>query len=172
MGQTTREIQQSDMLILWEELAPLWDQHLISSEGNILPPPQSTQLPSTKLLKVNYQASCLWAFGRHSRSISNPLQIWPTSPGSGVPSCASPPAFYQTPPAARSSAGTTVTRNMSVSRSLLSALVSDYEMDLQTHGSSVPTSQWDGLKESWALWMRYFWSRGLSHNGRLITKYS
>lgn len=81
------------MLILWEELAPLWDQHLISSEGNILPPPQSTQLPSTKLLKVNYQASCLWAFGRHSRSISNPLQIWPTSPGSGVPSCASPQHF-------------------------------------------------------------------------------
>lgn len=64
---------------------------LISSEGNGLPH-HLTHLPSTKLLKLNHQASCLWAFGRQNQSISSPLRIWSTGAGSGV---CSPQAFIE-----------------------------------------------------------------------------
>lgn len=140
---------------------------LISSEGSGLPY-HLTHLPSTKLLKLNHQASCLWAFGRQNQTISSPLRIWSTGAGSGV---CSPQAFIEhflLPGFLQE----LLSQETCLSCSLLLALVSDSETELQTNAVCFNMMEVLSLKESCSLLPLYFWRWGLSNNRRLVSEYS
>lgn len=140
---------------------------LISSEGKGLPPPLNP-LTIHKTLKGEPPSLLLWASRRQNQAMSNPLRIWSTGPGSGL---CSPQAFtehFLLPGFLQE----LLSKETCLSCSLLLALISDSETELQTNAVCFNMMEVLSLKESCSLLPLYFWRWGLSNNRRPISEYS